>query len=60
MNWIKRKVWLFRYAKEFKRIAGWSFKDSWDHGKSSLENIGNDYDECPIYMAEEDISCWSD
>ena len=62
MKWIKIKVWLLRYALEFKRQTGWSFRQSWDYGKATAENFNYDLKDlcCPINMVQEDLSCWSD
>lgn len=57
---IKLKIWLLRYAIEFRRQTGWSFLDSWKYGKSTMENFNNDLEDldCPIEMVREDLTCW--
>jgi len=61
MKWLKQKVWLLRYALEFKRRAKWGFIESWNYGETSLENIEYyNTTECPLYMAEEDVASFSD
>jgi len=59
-KYILTKIWLLRYAIEFKRRTKWPFKECYSYGESSLENFDYDLEECPIEMVGEDISCWSD
>lgn len=62
MKWIKMKIWLIRYTFEIRRLTGLSFRESWGHGKASIENLNYDLEDmdCPIYMVGEDLSLWSD
>jgi len=55
-------IWLIKYTIEFQRLTGWSFKEAWNYGESTIENLNYDLEDldCPIYTVGEDLSCWSD
>lgn len=60
MKWIKLKIWLLRYALEFRRQTKWSFLESWSYGESTQENFKYDLEDldCPIEMVGDDLACW--
>lgn len=62
MKWLLIDLWLISYSIEFQRLTNWSFKDVWQYGEATMENFEYDLEDlgCPIDMASEDLSCWSD
>jgi len=58
---LKRKEWINKYIGRIQeRCSDVSNSFAKELAEASLENIKYDLTECPVEMANEEISCWSD
>lgn len=55
---MKKLFWKFKYARYIKRKMGLTMKQALDVAEASLEAVGYDLNEDPIYLADEEIQCW--